>query len=191
MSTAGKVLTVLTALVTAVWVLLAASVTQLNLNGAKAVETLQKKVEEVDKSVAKARGALKELEADVRHERTQTQSDLTAFQVKQSEIEKALASIREGASRSRYQLQGVDATRQKAEADRDQRIREVAEYTKAKADAEAQVEKLKSENNQFLTQLGALRESFKTTLRSNKEMADRLLHSNDAPTRPASNPGAN
>lgn len=191
MSTAGKVLTVLSMLLAALWVLLAASVTQLNRNGAKAVQDLQSKVAVVEKQVADTRAEIRKLNDSVQLERTQTQNESTTLQARQSEVEKELSQSLESVSRVKLQLDGVTATVNRGKADSQQRLAEREAETKSKAESLALVEKLRGENGQLLNELTGLREKFRSTLQSNKALADRLLqHGNAAvPTRPASSSG--
>jgi chromosome segregation ATPase len=191
MSTAGKVLTVLSMLLAALWVLLAASVTQLNRNGAKAVQDLQSKVTVVEKQVADTRAEIRKLNDSVQLERTQAQNDSTTLQARQSEVEKELSQSLESVSRVKLQLDGVTATVSRGKADSQQRLAEREAETKSKAESLAQVEKLRGENGQLLNELTGLSEKFRSTREVNKALVDRLLkHGNAAaPTRPASNPG--
>ena len=77
MSTAGKVLSVLVTLLAAVWVVLAAGVTQLNRNGASAVEKAQQQLVQVEKDVAKVKHDVAALVDEAFNERLRTQNDVT------------------------------------------------------------------------------------------------------------------
>ena len=65
-------------------------------------------------------------------------------------------------------------TIKQATVDRDFRATEKVAEIKAKADAEAEVEKLKSENADSLARLTELREKFKSALEANKSMVEKL-----------------
>jgi chromosome segregation ATPase len=188
MSTAGKVLTVLITLVAAAWVVLAAAVTQLNRNGAKAVEDRQKQYVAVEKENAETRVAIRKTLRDAFDQRTRTQTEVTVLQANRAGVEKALSEMRESLSRVTLQADGETTTLERARSDSAQRLAEKEAETKARADSLALVDKLKGENDQLKAQLDGLRTKFTTTLRSNKEMTDRLLQNNSAPapTRPAS-----
>jgi len=191
MSTAGKVLTVLSLLLTALWVLLAASVTQLNRNGAKAIEDLQSKVATIEKQVADTRAEIRKLNDSIAVERSQALDELTTFQARQSEVEKQRSEALESLSRVKLQLDEVTANVNQGKSDSAQRLAEREAEKQGKADSLALVEKLRGDNGQLQNELAGLREKFRTGLQSNKALADRLLqHGNaTAPTRPASSTG--
>jgi chromosome segregation ATPase len=174
MSTAGKVLTVLVTLVALVWLLLAAGVTQLNRNGTKAVDALNKQVAQLDEQITKARTDLQKLIDSAKNEQHDMQNALTELQARQSGVEGELARSRETAARVKYQLETTSAALEQAKAGRDIRVAEKEAETKAKADAEAEVERLKAQNKESRDQLDALREKFRQSLRANKEMVDKL-----------------
>lgn len=186
MSTAGKVLTVLCMLLAAVWVLLAASVTQLNRNGAKAVDTLQTKVAGLEKDVAKAKADLRDLADQIYLERTRMQDELAALQSRQTGVEKSKSVVLESLTRVKADLDTLTATVKQGNEEVKKRQAEKADETKLKADAVALVEKLKGENGQLLGQLSGLRDKFRTSLEANKEMVQRLLEKGQRVVRPAS-----
>jgi chromosome segregation ATPase len=185
MSTAGKVLTVLVTLMTLVWILLASAATQLNRNGAKALVDLKKQVTDLEADVVKSDHDLQKLKADTHHQQLATQNDLTVLAARQADVEKARSAVLEIATRVRIQLADVEATVKSALAHSEQRLADKNAEIKAKADAEASVEKLKGENGKMIARLNALRDKFKTTLQENKSLVERLKKAG-ATTKPAS-----
>ena len=185
MSTAGKVLTVLVTLMTLVWILLASAATQLNRNGAKALVDLKKQVTDLEADVVKSDHDLQKLKADTHHQQFTTQNDLTVLAARQADVEKARSAVLEIATRVRIQLADVEATVKSALAHSEQRLADKNAEIKAKADAEADVEKLKKENGEMIARLNALRDKFKTTLQENKSLVERLKKTG-ATTKPAS-----
>jgi uncharacterized protein (DUF3084 family) len=177
MSTAGKVLTVLVMLVAVVWVLLTATVAQLNRNGTKAVQDLKEQVAKLESGVVTAARELDKLKEDTHTEQVKTQHDLTGLHARLSDAEKVLAQAREIAARVKLQLTDAESGVKQGEAHSAQRLAEKEAVTKEKADLEAEVEKLKAENGELLNRLTSLRDKFKATLRDNKEMVDRLMKS--------------
>ena len=169
MSTAGKVLSVVVALLAAVWVLLAAGVTQLNRNGTKAVEALKTQITQVEGQVVKARRDIATLTDQAYLLRLQNQNTLAALHAAQTEKEKARSQVLEIATRVKLQSDNVKATLEASKADNENRLAEREAETKAKAEAEALVEKLKAENGEKLATLTSLRDKFRAALQANKE----------------------
>jgi hypothetical protein len=186
MSTAGKVLTVLVALMALIWLVMAAGVAEYNRNGAAALEKIQKQVDELDNQVAKAKADLRGLVDQEYLQRHKTQEELTALQQRQAEVEKAKSQVLEIATRVKYQLETVSATLKQAQADVQQRQAEKEAETKAKADAEALVEKLKGENKESRDKLAGLQDQFRKTLQQNKEMVEKLRAQRGVQSRSAS-----
>ena len=191
MSIAGKILTVLTTLLAVVWVLLAASVTQLNRNGAKAVEDYQEKIKVTQAENAKTLLKVRETIAETKLTGTRSQNDLTTRQAKLSEVEKIRSQMTESVTRVKLQLDGLTATITRGQADVAERKAEREAEKQGKADALAQVEKLRNENKQFLDQLQNLREKFRSTHESNKGTVQQHRKAPDSsvPARPASTSG--
>jgi chromosome segregation ATPase len=171
MSTAGKVLTVLVMLLAIVWVLLSASVTQLNRNWTKQVAENKTKIEDLtEKNLV--------LEHDVQAEKDKTfqeqavtENDLAVLESRQSDLEKARAQELEAAARAKFQLETTEAALKGAKADQEQRVADLNSEREAKKTLEADVEKLMSENGKLLAQLAQLREKFKTALKTNRQKA--------------------
>lgn len=188
MSTAGKVLTVLCVLLAAVWVLLAASVTQLNRNGAKAVDDLQKKVAGLEKDVATVRKEVRELTDEAYLERMRSQTDLTTLQSRQAAVEHMKSVVLESLTRVQADLGTLTATIDQGKVEIQKRQAEKAEETRLKAEAVATVEKQVAENGQLREQLNGLRAKFQSTLEANKAMVQRLIQAGQRTVRPASLP---
>jgi chromosome segregation ATPase len=184
MSTAGKVLSALVLVMAVAWVLLAAAVTELNRNGAKAVEEQQAKYKELEEDIASAQRSLQQLKDAAHMEQFYTQSDLTKLEVRQADVEKARSHVIEMLTRVKLQIDSLDATVKAAEANKEQRQDDKMSETEAIAKLESEVETLKGQNSELLSRLTSLRDSFKSTLQSNKEMIGRLQSSS------ASQPGS-
>jgi hypothetical protein len=175
MSTTGKVLAVLVTLVAIVWVLLTATVAQLNRNGTKAVKDLQEQVAKLETDVTAAARSLDSFKEETHLEQVRAQNDLTGLQARVSDLEKVRSETLETSSRVKLQLADAESNVKKGEADSEQRLKEKNEVTKEKADKEAEVESLKSQNAELLSHLTSLRDKFRDTLKTNKELVDRLL----------------
>jgi hypothetical protein len=191
MSTAGKILTVLTMLTAVVWVLLTASVTQLNRNGAKAVKVYKEKIAVAEKQKTDTQIEIRTTVDETKLTGTRSQNDLTTRQAKLSEVEKIRSQMIESVTRVKLQLDGLNATVARGQADVKERVAERGTEKQGKAGSLALVEKLKGENGQLLAQLQSLRAKFRSTHESNKAMVQRRIQrqGNGVPTRPASIPG--
>lgn len=183
MSTAGKVLSVLVTLMAVVWVLLAATVAQLNRNGTKAVEDLQKQVAKLEVDVKEAARNLQALKDETHLKQAQMQLDLTGLQARQSDLEKARSEFKEIGARVQYQLADAESNHKKGTAHSEERTAEKEAETKALADAQAEVEKLKGEREELVGRLNSLRDHFKAKLEENRNLAKRLQGAGAAPVR--------
>jgi hypothetical protein len=191
MSTAGKILTVLTMLTAVVWVLLTASVTQLNRNGAKAVKDYKEKIAVAEKQKTDTQIEIRTTVDETKLTGTRSQNDLTTRQAKLSEVEKIRSQMIESVTRVKLQLDGLNATVARGQADVKERVAERGTEKQGKAGSLTLVEKLKGENGQLLAQLQSLRAKFRSTHESNKAMVQRRIQrqGNGVPTRPAAIPG--
>lgn len=181
MSTVGKVLTVLVMLVAVAWVMLSATVAQLNRNGTQAVEALQKQVAKLETDVRGTERSFRELKDRTSMQQAETQKTLTVFQVRLSDVEKARSEQQETATRVTIQVADIEANVKAATALREERLAEKKAEIKGKADAESSVERLKAENTKMVARLTSLRTKFKTTLAENKALVNRLLKSGSKP----------
>lgn len=178
MSTAGKVLTVLVMLVAVVWVMLSATVAELNRNGTRAVAKLEEQVGKLEIQVKEAERSLDNLKEATHTEQVKTQNDLTTLQARLSDVEKERSEYKETSARVQLQLNDAETLLKNGTAESDQRQKTKDDETKALADARAGVEKLKASNAELLARLTGLRDTFKAMLQENKSLVDRLKKSN-------------
>jgi chromosome segregation ATPase len=187
MSTTGKVLTVLIALVAATWVQLTASVTELNRNAAKQVAALKTQVDQLKADVARSTTSLRQLKDDTHQEQLAMQNELGVLEARQADAEKMKSEMIESATRVRLQLEGLEATVKAAQAQNERRLAERKAEEAVKKAALDNLQKLAAENDQLLEQLASLREHFRTSLRQGKDKVQRMLKPGNPPaTRPAS-----
>ena len=180
MSTTGKVLSVLAVLLSIVWVVLTSRVAVSNRNGTKALEDLQTNYVTISDGLKVAEHDFQTFRDKIYHEQLETDNDIAVLRGHQSELEKSRAQVLELSSRVKLQLELMGVTIKQATMSRDLRAAEKVAETKAKADAEADVEKLKTENAASLARLSELREKFKSTLEANKTMAEKLESSSES-----------
>lgn len=184
MSTTGKVLSVLAILLSIVWVVLTSAVSELNRNGTKALEELQTKYAKLTEDLKVSEHDFQTFRDKIYEEQLETDNDIAVLRSQQAELEKSRSEVLELSTRVKLELELVNATIKQATSDREIRAAEKVAETKAKADAEADVEKLKSENAASLARLAELREKFKSTLEANKTMTEKLESSSEG-TAPA------
>lgn len=190
MSTAGKVLSVLVVLVAVVWVMLSATVAQLNRNGTQAVEALQKKVAALEVQVVDASRSLDQLKESTHLEQLKTQADLTTIQARQADVEKARSEVKEIASRVQLQIADVDAMVKNASTHQKQRETEKDVETRALAAAREHVETLKDQREEMVGRLTSLRGKLQATLQQNKALTDRLRKSSPSSPSALASPAA-
>lgn len=189
MSIAGKVLAVLVMLVAVAWVALTAAVTQLNRNGAEALEKLQAEIVKLKVQVATAEHSLQVAKDEWTLDQDATHNTLAVLQARQSDVEKARTVLQEISTRVTLQLADAEVMVKSAAEDRDQRVKDKKDETEALAKSRAEVEQLKASRTELVNRLNELRDKFKTTLNENRSLVGRLQKKAGTPaSRPASAP---
>ena len=174
MSTAGKVLSVLTILLAMVWVVLTSTYAEYNKAGTQAVDKAKKDLVAAREAYSKLLVDVQKTKDDTDKQQTQTQAELVMLQGRQSDKEKERSATLQQASRFKLQAEGSEASFKAAQNLGQERLQEKEAETKAREDAKALVAKLMGENDEFLDHLTQLRERFAKTLEANKTMAKRL-----------------
>lgn len=174
MSTAGKVLTVLTVLLMFVWIFLISGVAQLNANSGKTVAELQKKAVDLQDETTKAQGDALDTRDAVVKEQEAKDRELRNARIELSTVERQLTSTRERLSRLQFQLETYAKALATAREDLDLRNKEKADLETAKANGTAAVDKLRSENAERLDRLAKLRDEFQQTRQRNASTVDSL-----------------
>ena len=186
MSTPGKVLVVLVTLTSLIWIVMVASVAQINNTGSEKLANLTAQVEKLQTDVVETQRQLEALKDQIGQTQVEMGLDLATVRSRQAALEKVRSDTLEMATRVKLQLAGYEASIQTAQTARDQREAEKKAEVEAKAKAEAEVEELTSEHSRLTEQLTKLTNEFRTTLESNKRLVDRLLKSGGRQARPAS-----
>ncbi len=186
MSTPGKVLVVLVTLTSLIWVVMVASVAQINTTGSEKLANLTTQVDKLEVDVAQAQRQLVAFKDQVGQAQVEMGLDVATIRSQQAAREKVRSDTIEMATRVKLQLAGFEASVQTAQTARDQREAEKKAEIEAKAQAEAEVVRLTTEHSRLTGQLAKLSKEFRTTLASNKRLIDRLLKSGGRQVRPAS-----
>ena len=174
MSTAGKVLTVLSALLMLVWIVLISGVAQLNTDAGKRVAELQKKGEELRDQTTKAQADALDTRELVVREQEAKDRELSLARGELTVVERQLTTTRERLTRLQFQLETYAKALATAREDLDLRNKEKADLESAKANGTAAVDKLRSENAERLDQLVKLRDEFQQTRQRNVGTVDSL-----------------
>jgi len=174
MSTPGKVLVVLVLLLAPVWVIMVSSVAQLNKNGGEQVANLKKQVETLENEVAATRKQIVDLKDKIELEQVTMAEHLAAIRAHKADLEKARSETREIASRVSFQVTSLQEQVKDAATRRDHRIAEKNAEREAVQAAEAEVKKLQQEHAQLTERLDKLRNEFKTTVDTNRQLLDSL-----------------
>ena len=191
MSTAGKVLSVLTVLLALVWVVLTSAIADFNKAGTRAVDKAQKDLIAARKSFTTLVVDVQTAKDATDKQQVQTQDVLTTLQGRQSDKEKERSQSLQLVSRFKLQAEGAEAGLKAAQNLDDERLQEKEAETKAREDAKALVAKLMGENDEYLNRLSDLRDQLAKTLQANKAMADRLNKARDSvPVPTTSRPAA-
>ncbi|MFO0893216.1 MAG: hypothetical protein U0790_29265, partial [Isosphaeraceae bacterium] len=120
---------------------------------------------------------LKETQVEVVRNKDQTtvlqeqmDTELAVINSRQNDVQRAASANREILSRIQYELATVQATVAAAEQERKQRQAEKEAETTALAQARAEVEQLQAKDRELRDRLTGLRNQFKTTLQTNREL---------------------
>ncbi len=181
MSTAGKVLVVLSMLMAMVWVLMTASVAQLHMNATAAVAKLQTEVAKLEIDAAAVAAKAIELRDAINFEQVKMDKDLAVIRARLADIETARSETLETSARVKIQLEDAQSTQKNSELARDTRLAEKNAEIAAKAAAEAEVEHLKQVNVTMMDELAKMREQYTSIVSQSKELSEKL--SKDQPIR--------
>ena len=185
MSTPGKVLVVLVMLTSLIWIVMVASVAQINTTGSKKLADLTAQVEKFQGDVVEAQRQLEAFKDQIGQAQVQMGLDVATMRARQAAMEKVRSDAIEMATRVKLQLADFEASVKAAETTRGQREEEKKAEVQAKAEAEAEVERLKKEHSRLTERMTRLSSEFRKTLESNKQLIDRL-NSGGRQARPAS-----
>jgi chromosome segregation ATPase len=186
MSTAGKVLTVLSMLLMLVWIVLISGVAQLNTDSARRVDELRKKAEGLKEQVVKARQDATEAHASIVREQEARDREVALARVREARAELMLTEARESLSRRQFLVEKAAASLASAQEDLTLRNQEKVALEKAKADGAATVDKTRGENAERLGQLTRLRDEFQKTRQQNVGAIDSRRGPNRRATQPVS-----
>lgn len=174
MSTAGKVLSVLVALMVLVSIYLLSMVSQLNRNWGQGIETVSKQIEQVDEQVRQTQVDAFALQQNVVAERQITNSRLRSFQIRIEDLENRVTFLKEDQLRLQLRLddeQALIARNQESVAGRE------AEMASLRADLDQENtrrDQLSAANSEKFDRLSSLRDQFSMLVAENQELLEQV-----------------
>jgi chromosome segregation ATPase len=169
MSTAGKVLSVLVMLMSLVWMILSAGVSQLNTNGNQKLHDLGEQVAKLQDDMTQAQDDIVAIKNSASSEQEKRDHEVTVLQARQSDLEKDRSQIRESLARWQYELATVQETIERAKSALQHRIEEHQTGEQVLAKSKSDVKELTDRTGELMNQLVALRQEFQSTYHSNVE----------------------
>lgn len=173
MSTAGKVLVVLIALPTLLWLWLASGVAHLNREWGKRVSQLGVDIAKASDEIGTTRTDIFGLKSRIDLAQRERDDRLTAARGVVSQLYKQDSFTKETLDRYNLQDTGMQLASEGAGRRLDSRVAELAETRKALSDAQAELTQLKEQNTRDREHLAALRQEFQATLEENKSLIAR------------------
>ena len=169
MSTAGKVLSVVVMLMSLVWMILSAGVSQLNTNGNHKLHDLAEQVEKLQDDVEKAHDDVVALKRSAGSVQEQLDHEITVLHARQSDHEKDRSQIQESLARWQYQLATVQETIDRAKTALQHRNDEHQTGEQVLAKSKSDVKELMDRSGELMAQLVGLRNEFQSTYHANVE----------------------
>ena len=190
MSTAGRVLIVLNALMLLIWLVLAAGVTQLNIEGGRKVEQLTKDFQTAQDELAKVERDVIDFREKATLEQVSKEHDLKVLRTSQSNSERGLSKTLETLTRLQVQVEEYTKVMKRSDETKTQRQDEKTKLEELRAQEEALVKTLQEGNSKLLADLQGLRDKFKQLTDANRSGVDKALNKSGATTRPAARPAS-
>ena len=186
MSTPGKVLVVLAALMLGVWIVLISAVTQLNVNAGQQLDKLKVDVAKVEEDVAKVKQNSDDLLVKINEEQVGKERDMRLVRIRLSTMERQVSTTQESLSRIQIEVDNYTKAAATAKTGLTQRNAEKAKYEKDKADEEAVVKRFQGQNAELTDELLKLRAKFSEKLKENQAEVQKQLKTGKPTTRAAS-----
>ncbi len=186
MSTAGKVLAVLSVLMLAVWIVLMSAVTKLNTDANKRLVEIKEDIAKLKIDVDIVKRNADETLVKINQEQIAKERDMRLVRIRLSTAERQFSTTQESLTRHLIQLKNATQALETAKQGLVQRSQEKAGLEKNKADEEAVVKQFQGKNDELTNQLVKLRTDFQKALAKNQVEVQKHLKSGKAMTRSAS-----
>jgi len=188
MSTAGKVLVVIVALTTLVWILLMAKVADLHGNWNAEVQRQRDAVVKAEAEHVRANADLARKKDDIDREQNLMEKETMVLRRLVSSAERAHTEASEALHRVNFQLESVNAQVKNAQEIAAQRLKERTDTEEAIAKGRQSINEMKARNDALLAELTDLRNQFTRTLAENKQLLEQVARNTNRRVRPASMP---
>jgi hypothetical protein len=167
MSTAGKVLTVLSMLTMAIWLVLMSMVTQLNVNHGQKIQKQQAEFEKITVDAEKANTDYLEVTEKARREQDLTDDEVRLKLADIAVRERRLSTTIEALTRLKFDVADYEIAATKAKTNLDNREAEKVKGEEDKAKKLDEIAKSQALNAELKAQLAQLQEDFKKLLAEN------------------------
>ena len=155
MSTAGKVLAILVMLMSLVWMVVSAGVSQLNTNGNKQLHDLAEQIAKLEDEVQQAEVDIVALKNSTSSLQERLDHEVTELRARQSDLEKDRSQIVEALSRWQYELETVQETIDRSKSALEHRIEEHENGQQVLAKTKSEVKDLMDRSGELRNQLTA------------------------------------
>lgn len=170
MSTAGKVLSVLVALMVLVSIYLLSMVSQLNRNWGKGIDSVTEQITQVDQDIRQTQIDAFALKQNVIAERQITNTRLRSLQIRVEDLENRVSYLKEDQLRLQLRLedeQAIIARNQESIAGREQ---EMATLRADLGQENQRRDQIAAENSEKFDRLSSLRDQFSSLVAENQEL---------------------
>lgn len=174
MSTLGKVFAGLVVVLTLVWVILIASVAQLNKNWEAEIDKLEKQVAGMEADLEKTKGEIVQTRDGITQLQVTLGQELSVGRAKRAEAEEIRSAALADLARLKNLQATSEATQKSAEDNRDQRVAEVEAETKELKAKRNEVGELQKTNTAQMKRLADLRDEFLSLQKGNKSKVSQL-----------------
>jgi chromosome segregation ATPase len=156
-------------LMSLVWMILSAGVSQLNTNGNQKLHDLTEQVAKLEDDVAQARDDIVAIKSSAASVQEKLDHEVAVLHAAQSGLEKERSQIQESLSRWQYQVATVQETTEHSKAVLQHRADEHAAGEQVLAKSKSEVKDLMARTGELTNQLMGLRKDFQSTYHSNIE----------------------
>ena len=174
MSTAGKVLSVLVALMVLVSIYLLSMVSQLNRSWGSGIESVSAKIVEVEEDVREAQASAFAIQQQVLTQRQSTDAKLRSLRIVIEGLDNRVSQLKEDQLRLTLRLKDEMALIARMQQTVTEREQEQNELQASLNEANARRDQLASENGEKLDRLQSLRTQFTQLLTENEQLLQQV-----------------
>jgi chromosome segregation ATPase len=169
MSTAGKVLTSLILVMAIIWIILTASVDQLNRNGNQAIAKLNSQMTDLSEQLVKVKHDISATKDRITVQQEATDREIARLRSSQSDYERARSEMTERLSQVQFELANLLDTVKNAQVADEQRLAEVEDEKKQMGELGNELSSLKQTNSRMIARIADLRQKFQESYRASRD----------------------